>query len=144
MGNLTLNGATSGQITISPPAVAGTNTLTLPASTGTVLLSTTATNQSTTGPTQQILTSGTSLTYTKPAGVVWIRVRMIGGGGGGGGGSSAGGGGTGGTGGTTTFGTSLLSATGGTGGVNNGFGGIGGTGSGDRRASCRERVSSPV
>ena len=38
MGNLTLNGATSGQITISPPAVAGTNTLTLPAATGTVAL----------------------------------------------------------------------------------------------------------
>lgn len=37
MGNLTLNGSTSGQITISPPAVAGTNTLTLPATTGTVL-----------------------------------------------------------------------------------------------------------
>ena len=39
MGNLTLNGATSGQITISPPAVAGSNTLTLPAATGTIALS---------------------------------------------------------------------------------------------------------
>lgn len=37
MGSLTLNGATSGAVTISPPAVAGTNTLTLPAATGTVL-----------------------------------------------------------------------------------------------------------
>ena len=37
MGNLTLNGATSGQITLAPTAVAGTNTLTLPAATGTVL-----------------------------------------------------------------------------------------------------------
>lgn len=37
MGNLTLNGATSGQITLAPPSVAGTNTLTLPATTGTVL-----------------------------------------------------------------------------------------------------------
>jgi hypothetical protein len=36
MGNLTLNGSSSGQITISPPAVAGTNTLTLPAVTDTV------------------------------------------------------------------------------------------------------------
>ena len=36
MGNLTLNGATSGAITVSPPAVAGTNTLTLPAVTDTV------------------------------------------------------------------------------------------------------------
>ena len=35
---LTLNGATSGQITISPPSAAGTNTLTLPAATGTVAL----------------------------------------------------------------------------------------------------------
>lgn len=37
MGNLTLNGATSGSITLAPTAVAGTNTLTLPATTGTVL-----------------------------------------------------------------------------------------------------------
>jgi len=37
MGNLTLNGATSGQLTLAPPAVAGTNTLTLPAQTATVL-----------------------------------------------------------------------------------------------------------
>lgn len=47
MGNLTLNGATSGQITIAPPAVAGTNTLTLPAATGTVL--TTAGGQTVSG-----------------------------------------------------------------------------------------------
>jgi hypothetical protein len=39
MGTLTLNGATSGQITLAPTAVAGTNTLTLPAATGTVLTS---------------------------------------------------------------------------------------------------------
>lgn len=38
MGDLRLNGSTSGAITLSPPAVAGTNTLTLPASTGTVAL----------------------------------------------------------------------------------------------------------
>ena len=37
MGNLTLNGATSGQITLAPPAVAGTNTISLPAQTATVL-----------------------------------------------------------------------------------------------------------
>lgn len=37
MGSLTINGATSGQITLTSPAVAGTNTLTLPAATGTVL-----------------------------------------------------------------------------------------------------------
>lgn len=39
MGNLTLNGATSGQITLAPTAVAGTNTLTLPAKTGNIITS---------------------------------------------------------------------------------------------------------
>lgn len=39
MGSVTLNGATSGQITLSPPAVAGTNTLTLPAKTGNIITS---------------------------------------------------------------------------------------------------------
>lgn len=34
MGNLTLNGATSGQITLAPPAVAGTTTINLPAISG--------------------------------------------------------------------------------------------------------------
>lgn len=34
MGSLTLNGATSGQITINPPAVAGTTAISLPAITG--------------------------------------------------------------------------------------------------------------
>ena len=37
MGSLTLNGATSGQITLNPPAVAGTNTLSLPAQTATII-----------------------------------------------------------------------------------------------------------
>lgn len=39
MGNLVLAGATSGSITLEPTAVAGTNTITLPALTGTVLTS---------------------------------------------------------------------------------------------------------
>ena len=39
MGNVVLNGGTSGQITLQPTAIAGTNTLTLPAATGTVLTS---------------------------------------------------------------------------------------------------------
>ena len=39
MGNLTLQGATSGQITLTPTAVAGTNTITFPAGTGTGLIS---------------------------------------------------------------------------------------------------------
>lgn len=35
-GGLQYNGSTSGSVTVAAPAVAGTNTLTLPASTGTV------------------------------------------------------------------------------------------------------------
>jgi hypothetical protein len=38
MASLVLNGATSGSITISSPSVAGSNTLSLPASTGTVVV----------------------------------------------------------------------------------------------------------
>lgn len=37
MGDLKLNGATSGTITLTPTAVAGTNTITLPANTGTAI-----------------------------------------------------------------------------------------------------------
>ena len=37
MSAITLNGATSGQVTLQPPAVAGTTTLTLPTSNGTVI-----------------------------------------------------------------------------------------------------------
>ena len=46
---------------------------------GTALTTSTAVNQSTTAPTSQVLTSGTSATYTTPANVKWIRVRMVGG-----------------------------------------------------------------
>jgi hypothetical protein len=67
-------------------------------------------------PTVQRFTSGSG-TYTKPAGVSYIRVRMAGGGGGGGGsGTTNGAAST--NGGNTTFGTSLLTANGGTGGSN--------------------------
>jgi hypothetical protein len=41
MASLVLTGDTSGQVTIAAPAVAGTNTLTLPAATGNVLADTT-------------------------------------------------------------------------------------------------------
>jgi hypothetical protein len=41
MSNIVLTGDTSGAITVAAPAVAGTNTLTLPAETGTVALNTT-------------------------------------------------------------------------------------------------------
>ena len=65
-------------------------------------------------PTIQKFTSGSG-TYTTPANVLYIKVKMVGGGGGGaGGGGSPGGGGVGGN---TTFGTSLLTANGGGGGA---------------------------
>jgi hypothetical protein len=48
MSSVVINGDTSGAITLAAPAVAGTNTLTLPANTGTVL--TTASTFSGTGP----------------------------------------------------------------------------------------------
>jgi hypothetical protein len=57
MGDLKLNGATSGTITVTPTAVAGTNTITLPASTGTVAL--------TAGPT--FSGTVTATTITSPA-----------------------------------------------------------------------------
>ncbi len=80
-------------------------------------------------PTLQIFTSSTG-TYTKPAGISWIKVRCLGGGGGGSGGNSTANG-TGG--GNTTFGTAFLVANGGGGGVassSSGGGGSGGTTSG--------------
>ena len=60
MASLVLTGDTSGQVTIAAPAVAGTNTLTLPALTGTIL-----TNKSASVPVQVqsvYLTSATQLT----------------------------------------------------------------------------------
>lgn len=75
-------------------------------------------------PTSQIFLTGSG-TYTKPAGVKYIEVEMVGGGGGGGG---NGGGGS--TGGTTTFGTSFLACVGGAGGgAPSGGGGSGGAAS---------------
>lgn len=64
-------------------------------------------------PTLQKFTSGSG-TYTKPAGVKYLRVRMVGGGGGGGGSGSSNGT-IGGTGGSTTLGSSFLTAAGGVG-----------------------------
>lgn len=79
-------------------------------------------------PTVQKFTSGSG-TYTTPAGVVWIRVRAVGGGGGGGGnGNTTGPTGT--TGGNTTFGSSLITASGGVGGAGapSGVAALGGAG----------------
>jgi len=75
--------------------------------------------------TRTVLTSGSG-TYTTPANVIQLRIRMVGGGGGG-----AGSGTTypaGGTGGNTTFGTTLLAANGGVGGSGS-AGGAGGSAS---------------
>jgi hypothetical protein len=72
-------------------------------------------------PSVQRFLSGSG-TYTTPAGVLYIKVRMAGGGGGG-----RGTGGDGGNGGNTTFGTSLLTANGGVGGTSSATGGLGGT-----------------
>lgn len=72
-------------------------------------------------PTRQVLTSGTSATYTTPANCLWIEVEMVGGGGGGLGSGTSGGAGTSGT--ASTF--STLSAGGGA-----NAGGAGGTSSG--------------
>lgn len=90
---------------------------------------------STAVPTRQILTSGTSATYTTPANVRQLRIRMSGGGGGGGGFNASSGDATAGsTGGTTSF--NSITAVGGSGGGSNtvnqargGAGGTGGTGS---------------
>lgn len=80
-------------------------------------------------PTVQSFSSGSGTYYT-PAGVAYIRVKMVGGGGGGAGIGATGTSGAGGTGGDTTFGTTLLSANGGTGGgIDGGAGGTGGAAS---------------
>jgi hypothetical protein len=63
MGNITLNGSSSGQITLSPTAVAGTNTLTLPAATGTVLASTAVSSSSTNTVTNKIAVNIGGTTY---------------------------------------------------------------------------------
>ncbi len=77
-------------------------------------------------PTIQTFTSSSG-TYTTPANVAYIRVRMVGGGGGGGGSGTASAG-SGGNGGDSTFGTSLLTAGGGQG-ANTYQGGTAGTAS---------------
>jgi len=82
----------------------------------------------TTAPTYQIFTSGTSATYTTPAGVKYIIVRMVGGGGGGAGGTPGTGYTAGSAGGNSSF--NSVVATGGSGGAagTSAAGGAGGTG----------------
>ena len=87
MSSIVVSGNTSGAITIAAPAVAGTNTLTLPASTGTVVLDTatqTLTNKtiqggSITQGTAVASTSGTSIDFTSiPSWVKRITVMFSG------------------------------------------------------------------
>lgn len=79
-----------------------------------------------TAPTVQKFTTGSG-TYTKPNGVLYLKVKMVGGGGGGGSGGTTGNAGT--SGGITTFGSSFLTANGGAGGNFAGAGGSGGSAS---------------
>lgn len=114
-------GANSQTVRILPSSsMSATWTLTLPVTAGTsgYYLKTDGAGvsswQAFTTPTVQVFASGTG-TYTTPASVKYIKVRMVGGGGGGGpSGTAAGTAGTTGT--NTTFGTALLTANGGVGG----------------------------
>jgi len=60
MSSVVLSGDTSGAITLAAPAVAGTNTITLPAATGTVLVSGNQPAFSAYLPSNQTITSGVS------------------------------------------------------------------------------------
>ncbi len=77
-------------------------------------------------PTIQTFTSGTAQTYTTPANVAYLRVRMVGAGGGGGGSGTVSSMGNGTSGTDSTFGTSLLTAKGGTSATQNSVVGAGG------------------
>jgi hypothetical protein len=63
MSSLVLTGDTSGQVTLAAPAVAGSNTVTLPASTGNVLVSTAVSSSSTNTVTNKIAVSIGGTTY---------------------------------------------------------------------------------
>jgi len=58
MSSVVISGDTSGAITLSAPAVAGTNTITLPAATGTVMVSGNMPAFSATGSATQTISSG--------------------------------------------------------------------------------------
>jgi hypothetical protein len=85
MASVVLNGATSGQITLAPAAVAGTNTITFPASTGTVLVtsgggasfSNVVLNGSSSGSTTLQPSAVASGTVTLPAGTGTVAVQGV-------------------------------------------------------------------
>ncbi len=132
LASQSLNGSSSfgtynfAQVTFPCPTGSGTDTIkmivtTNVASPGTILIDNAHLGSlglyqfgSQAKPTIQKFTSGSG-TYTTPANVAYIRVRMVGGGGGGGGGGNTSGNGS--AGGNTTFGT--LTANGGSGGAGN-------------------------
>lgn len=126
-GTLSLNGATSGQVSFTSPTVAGTQGYTLPtalpSASGQALVATTggvmswSTVTALKAPTVQTFASGSG-TYTTPTSPapLYIEIMAVGGGGGGSG-SGTSGAGNGGAGGNTTFGTTLIAANGGAGGV---------------------------
>jgi hypothetical protein len=99
---------TAANLSGTPALPNGTTATTQSAGDNSTKLATTAYVNGITKPTIQQFTSGSG-TYTTPANVTWIKVRMVGGGGGGGG-SGTTESTSGGTGGSTTFGSSLLSA----------------------------------
>lgn len=63
MASIVVSGNTSGAITISAPDVSGTNTLTLPASTGTVIASTAVSSSTTNTVTNKIAVNIGGTTY---------------------------------------------------------------------------------
>lgn len=113
------NGSNSNTVAISGGVTTSSYTITLPVAAGSSGQYVTTTGSGTlafstpTAPTTQVFTTGSG-TYTTPANVRYIKVRMVGGGGGGSGGGTTGSG-AGGNGGNSTFGTALLSCTGGSG-----------------------------
>lgn len=110
VGTTTVSSGTNGYLLYNNSGVLGNQTFT------------SAMGSRSTLPTIQVLTSGSSATYTTPSNVLSIKIRMCGGGGGGAGGGT--GGGASGAGNNTTFGT--LTANGG--GSSAGAGSNGGAG----------------
>jgi hypothetical protein len=80
MSSVIIAGNTSGTITLDAPPVAGSNTITLPASTGIAVVTPTGTVAGGQIQTQLFTSSGT---WTAPATVTTARITVIGGGGGG-------------------------------------------------------------
>jgi hypothetical protein len=77
MSSVVISGDTSGAITLAAPAVAGTNTITLPALTGTVVIA--GQNSAITAGTAVASTSGTSIDFTSiPSWVKRITIMLSG------------------------------------------------------------------